>query len=177
MKYSNLESNIIDVMKEEQLKLGYRSEVVRLYYPLASLNRLMEEELDVIEMEQALGGFAAFTQERLGQIEISYAGERFCLAIPSQGSDYVHEHMDDREFICDFIQTVGRHGCTMEEVLQQFYNYSSCIHVEQLQDGEFDYLVYFEDGKPDSFRYCFKDEGGHIIYHRFTIGDYEDFGF
>ena len=25
--------------------------------------------------------------------------------------------------------------------------------------------------------YCFKDEGCHIIYHRFLKEDYEDFGF
>jgi hypothetical protein len=43
--------------------------------------------------------------------------------------------------------------------------------------GEFDYLVYFEDGVPDDYRYCITDEGCHLIYHRFTPEDYEDFQF
>ena len=38
MGYSKLERNLIDLMKEEQAKLGYRKEAVRLYYPLSSLN-------------------------------------------------------------------------------------------------------------------------------------------
>lgn len=61
--------------------------------------------------------------------------------------------------------------------MQQFHKYSDHVHVEKVSHGEFDYLVYFEDGKPDSFRYCITDEGCHMIYHRFTVEDYEEFGF
>jgi hypothetical protein len=77
----------------------------------------------------------------------------------------------------DFIDTVSRHQVSIEEVIDQFQNYSDCVHVEKVTHGEFDYLVYFEDGKPDSFRYCLTQEEGHIIYHRFTAEDYEDFHF
>ena len=38
MNYAKLEKNIIDVIKEQQAKLGYIKEKVRLYYPLNSLN-------------------------------------------------------------------------------------------------------------------------------------------
>ena len=34
--YHRLENSIIDVIKEEQAKLGYRKEEIRLYYPLSS---------------------------------------------------------------------------------------------------------------------------------------------
>ena len=44
MGYSKLEKNLIDLMKEEQAKLGYRKEAVRLYYPLSSLNHLFDAE-------------------------------------------------------------------------------------------------------------------------------------
>lgn len=33
MKFDKLEQNIIDMIKEEQAKLGYRRENIRLYYP------------------------------------------------------------------------------------------------------------------------------------------------
>ena len=36
MTYHRLENSIIDVIKEEQAKLGYRKEEIRLYYPLSS---------------------------------------------------------------------------------------------------------------------------------------------
>ena len=37
--FTRLEKNIIEVIQEEQIKLGYRSELIRLYYPITSLNR------------------------------------------------------------------------------------------------------------------------------------------
>ena len=51
------------------------------------------------------------------------------------------------------------------------------IHREAIANGEFDELIYFEDDTEDPYYYCFKDEGCHIIYHRFLPEDYADFGF
>ena len=50
MKYSKLENNIIDVLTEEQIKLGYRSETVRLYYPLSSLRHFLPGNEDSAEI-------------------------------------------------------------------------------------------------------------------------------
>lgn len=177
MKYSKLENNIIDVLKEEQVKLGYRSETVRLYYPLQSLNRFLEANLNVEEIQAELKLFSQSVKSKLGSIEISHEKERFCLLLPPQSSDFVHAHMNNTEFIYDFVNTVSKHGVTIDEVLEQFYKHSDHVHVEKATHGEFDYLVYFEDGKPDEFRYCITDEGCHIIYHRFTKDDYLDFHF
>ena len=38
MGYAKLERNLIDIIKEEQAKLGFFKEDIRLYYPLSSLN-------------------------------------------------------------------------------------------------------------------------------------------
>lgn len=177
MDYSRLENNIIDVIKEEQVKLGYRSENIRLYYPLASLNRFLQQEYTIAGMHQALEGFCDVVRPRLGDLVISNERERFCIMIPVKGVDYVHEHLSNTEFIYDFIKTIEKHGCSMEEIFAVFRNHSEDVHIERTDHGEFDYLVYFEDGIPDEYRYCLTDEGCHIIYHRFTVEDYEDFEF
>lgn len=177
MDFSRLEKNIIDVVKEDQVKLGYRSETMRLYYPMKSINRLISQNLDIGGMKEALEGFCRQSQDKFGEIQVSNQGERFCFAIPPRGVDYVHAHMEDAEFIRDFVRTIEKHDCTLEDILGQFRKYSDQVHVEKAKHGEFDYLVYFEDGKPDSFRYCITDEGCHFIYHRFTMEDYEDFDF
>lgn len=174
MNFSKLEKNIIDVMKEEQVKLGYRSETIRLYYPILSLNRLLDTDCEVKQMADILNSFCDYAEARLGRIEISNQAERFCFTISAQGAEYVHRHMGDKEFIVDLVNTVSKHGVTIDEVLQQFYKYSDDVHVEKVSHGEFDYLIYFENGKPDDFRYCITDEGCHIIYHRFTADDYND---
>ncbi|MBD9157211.1 MAG: hypothetical protein EGQ17_02840, partial [Lachnospiraceae bacterium] len=41
MGKERLEQNLIDQMKEAQLKLGFEEETMRLYYPVASLNLLL----------------------------------------------------------------------------------------------------------------------------------------
>ena len=48
---------------------------------------------------------------------------------------------------------------------------------ERRMTEEFDLLLYFPDGKPDSYYYCLKQEGEHVLYHRFTREDYLSFGF
>lgn len=176
-QYKNLEENIFEIIKEQQVKLGYRSETVRLYYPLESLNRFIGEECSVKEMYEKLKEFGNLVQDKLGEITISNEGKRFCLAVPPKGSDYVHENMDENDFLVGLIRVVSQHGCTLENILDIFSSYSQHVHVEKMVDCEFDYLLYFEDGVPDSFRYCFSFEECHVIYHRFTIADYEDFGF
>lgn len=128
-------------------------------------------------MQAELELFSQSMDDKLGFIEISHENERFCLLLPPQASDYVRTHTNDTEFIHDFINTVSKHGVTIEEVLEQFYKHSDNVHVEKVAHGEFDYLVYFEDGKPDEFRYCITSECCHIIYHRFTKEDYFDFHF
>ena len=42
--FTRLEKNIIEVIQEEQIKLGYRSELIRLYYPITSLNRFFHTQ-------------------------------------------------------------------------------------------------------------------------------------
>ena len=44
MNYNRLETSLIDVIKEEQAKLGYMKEKISLYYPLSSLNHFFGSE-------------------------------------------------------------------------------------------------------------------------------------
>jgi hypothetical protein len=174
LDFSRLEQNICDVIKEQQIKLGYRKEVIRLYYPLSSLNRFLKTEATIEKMQEALTEFCRLNKDRLGEMKISNQGDRFCFCLPCEASEYVHTHTEQDGFLYDFIGMVSRHGVSIEEIIALFKRYSNCVCVEKMTQGEFDYLLYFEDGKPDSFRYCLTDEGGHVIYHRFTIEDYED---
>ena len=88
----------------------------------------------------------------------------------------MHNNMEEDEFIKALVELVGRHGCTMDEIRNLFHSYSDKIVTEPMDNGEFDEMIRFDDGT-DSYYYCFKDEGCHIIYHRFLPEDYEDFGF
>ena len=175
--FDKLEQNICDVIFEDQIKLGYRSEVMRLYYPLDSLNRLLGKELSMAEMEETLHDFAREIKARLGALEVICTKERFCFVVPPKGVDYVHKSRDENEFLVAFIHMISRHSCSIEDLYGVFCRYSDHVYRGKMNREEFDYLLYFQDGKPDDYRYCISFEGCHTTYHRFTPEDYQAFGF
>lgn len=187
--YDNLQRSLIDVIKEEQAKLGYYREDIRLYYPLSSLNHFFGTNVGADEMQRILDGtgeqdhtpIAAGMNEalsdKLGMVEVSHRGDRFCFHIPPEGVEYVHENTTENEFIRELVQLVAKHGCTIEEVYQLFTKHSGHVRREPMENGEFDVRIWFEDVAEDPYYYCFKQEGEHMIYHRFLPADYEDFEF
>lgn len=187
--YDNLQRSLVDVIKEEQAKLGYYREDIRLYYPLSSLNHFFGTNVGADEMQRILDGtgeqdhtpIAAGMNEalsdKLGMVEVSHRGDRFCFHIPPEGVEYVHENTTENEFIRELVQLVAKHGCTIEEVYQLFTKHSGHVRREPMDNGEFDERIWFEDVAEDPYYYCFKQEGEHMIYHRFLPADYEDFEF
>lgn len=176
MGYERLEKSLIDLVKEEQAKLGYRKEMIRLYYPLSSLNHFMETNADSEEMQELLADFPKAAEDIFGEVGITHAKDRFCFALSEKASEYVHENMKPNEFIKELVELVAKHGCTMEDIEVLFRSHSDKIVAEPMDNGEFDRMIRFEGGE-DKYYYCFKDEGCHIIYHRFLPEDYADFGF
>ena len=177
MGYAKLERNLIDIIKEEQAKLGFFKEDIRLYYPLSSLNHFFNSSDSADEMQMRLDTLPESVTSKLGQIEVSHKGDRFCFHIPQEGTVYVHDNTPPNEFIHQLVELVGKHGCTMNEILDLFHTYSENIITEEMNNGEFDRLIRFADNSKDPYYYCFKDEGCHIIYHRFLPEDYADFNF
>ena len=66
-----LKKSIVDAIEEGQLKLGYREETIRLYYPLSSLCTLMHQSMDAAEMTRALTTFSEQVKGELGEIEVA----------------------------------------------------------------------------------------------------------
>ncbi|MBQ0000679.1 MAG: DUF3877 family protein [Clostridiales bacterium] len=177
MNFDKLLKSIVGVIMEEQIKLGYRKETIHLFYPLQSLNLMFGTECNIEEMEQLLKEFCTSMEADWGQTRISIKGDRFFLHFSPEVSEYVHEHAPKTGFLYDFIAAVSRHGVKIQDIEEIFHRYSDHVVVKKVTHGEFDYLIYFEDGDPDEYRYCLTDEGIHFIYHRFSKEDYTAFGF
>lgn len=169
-----LKKNLVDNIKEQQAKLGYRKECLYLYYPLSSLNHFFESGCTAEEMIRLLSQAPPSVTDSLGPIEVSRQGERFCFKIPESGSQYVHEHISDNEFINALILEVSKPRCSKEQLLRLFQQHSSDIEVQDMEHGDFDYSIHFRNNEENPYYYCFHDEGFHIIYHRFTPEDYAD---
>ncbi len=52
-----------------------------------------------------------YAQRQIGKVKASSKNERFCITLPPQASDYVHENKKPSEFLVHFINTVAHHGC------------------------------------------------------------------
>ena len=205
LDYSNLERSLIDVIEEEQAKLGYYREDIRLYYPLSSLNHFLGTDVNADKMQKILegtgenvdetrnivegkeagsataepivAGMNARLSDKLGMVEVSHRGDRFCFHILPEGVEYVHENTKENEFIRELVNLVAKHGCTIDQIYELFTAHSDRVGREKMDNGEFDERIWFQDDADDPYYYCFKQEGGHMIYHRFLPEDYEDFEF
>ena len=201
MRFEKLEQNIIDMIKEEQAKLGYYREDIRLYYPLSSLNHFLGTDVNADKMQKILegtgenvdetrnivegkeagsataepivAGMNARLSDKLGMVEVSHRGDRFCFHILPEGVEYVHENTKENEFIRELVNLVAKHGCTINQIYELFTARSDRVGREKMDNGEFDERIWFEDDADDPYYYCFKQEGGHMIYHRFLPEDYE----
>ena len=94
--YDNLQHNLIDLIREEEAKLGYRKENIRLYYPLSSLCHMFGCDVmdtSYSDMVKLLEGddedFRQYT-DILGGVTFSNKKDRFCFEINENGVEYIH---------------------------------------------------------------------------------------
>ena len=175
--FQKLERSLIDVIKEEQAKLGYQKEKIQMYYPLSSLNHFFSTQDSEEEMAGRLKEMPESIKGKLGEVAVSHKNDRFCFHIPEEGSVYVHEHTKPDEFIKALIQLIPDHDCTIERIRELFDKYWAKVEFTKMDSDEFDYLIRFLDKEDDPYYYCFKDEGCHFFYHSFIPEDYQEFGF
>ena len=67
--YQKLMDNLCDIVAEEQAKLGYMKEPIRLYYPLSSLNHFFGGDVSADEMQEKLSKCEAGTQ---GKVTVNF---------------------------------------------------------------------------------------------------------
>ena len=174
--FAALRKNLTDMIKESQIKMGYSGNAFRANYVSASLNRLLGTSLDDDALEAVLGDFCAQVKDSLGAVSFTRREGGFVLTVPAEGTAYVHTHISDSGVLTELVQLLRHQTAetSIADVLAVFRRYADRVHCEAVQDDEFQYLLYFEDGVPDDYRYCIQDEMGMLSYHRLTPADYED---
>lgn len=166
--------NVIEQIKEAQLKLGFVKEVIRLYFPFESLKNLLQVECESGKELIAMLEKKEWNDTVLGELRFSLRNDRIEVCIPSEGAVYVHESVPDPPFLSKIIELFQKnHNLTIEEICECFSRFNKqyiCQKVEE--EAGFDYVLYFPSQNPDPWYYCIRTEMGHTIYHRFTREDY-----
>lgn len=169
MNLQRLKDTLFEMIKEQQLKLGYVYETVRLYFPRPSLCKILSLPENAVEdeLKKAIRLFQESVQQELGAVRVTRRGERFCISVPAQGSRYIHEHVLENPFLTELVQLFRQHDITIEQVEAVFAGTGKKYICEQQNGEEFDYLLYFTDNHEDPYYYCVKFDDGHASYHRF----------
>ena len=86
MGYDKLERNLIDIIKEEQAKLGFFKEDIRLYYPLSSLNHFFSATDNADEMQARLNALPtkSLTKEIVSVFTSQKKEPSMCMITPHQ---------------------------------------------------------------------------------------------
>lgn len=166
----SLEHMISQMIVEQQVKLGYVKETVRLYLPSSTLEGILQTS----ELKEPLGRFCKVVQGRLGKVEITRQGQRYCIAIPPEGGAYIHKYVKPTAFLVELIERFRHHGISISDVTDLFEKFSPDYVCEKQSGEEFDYLLYFRDKTIDEYFYLVKFDGEHASYHRFMEHDVKD---
>lgn len=176
MNFAALEKNIMDSVSESILKLGFAPLPVTLYFPIDALCTLLEENIGSDMMSAVLKMFSYQVRDRLGEVKCDLAKDgRYAITVPPEGVRYVHDHSSQTDFTSALVRLMEEPDADIMEIISLFRAYGeTCV---RRTDGEdMDYVLYFRSGEPDDYRYCFHEEMGRMIYHRFTPAEFERFG-
>lgn len=167
----DLKQNIVDSVKECEIKLGYRAEAISLYYP----EKVLLELLNVPKgnLEEEINNFCDLVLGELGKIQIiqTQERERYQIIIPKEGVMFIHENVEASPFVKEFVQEIHRPGMTKEAVIALFRRYSEEVVTEQAEEKE--WAIYFADPKIDAYVYYMEEDDFGLQYHRFTRKSYE----
>lgn len=189
MNTTALERHITDTVKEWQMKIGYRSEEMKLYYPDVSLAGLLElpEGWTEASLKAALQEFSMETAPRLGGVQISNVKDRYCLAVPAEGCTYIHKNEPDSAFLRKFLDVITGLEPSMQAVEQCFADAAAAgkehYRKEDREAEGLGVVFYFcagQDGAQtsehsavDSYVYCVEEDDFGITYHRFSWPDFQ----
>ena len=79
--FKKLENSLIDVIKEEQAKLGFKEEKIHLYYPLSSLNHFFSVQDSAEEMLARLQNLPEELTSKLGNVLIELVQKHDCTKV------------------------------------------------------------------------------------------------
>lgn len=166
----DLRQNILDSVKECEIKLGYREEPLSLYYPKNVLLELLA--VPEQELEKALADFSGKEKSELGNILITETKEagRYQVTVPKEGVAFVHKNIAASPFVKEFVEKIHNPGMTKDSVVALFKKYSEDVAVEQA--GEQEWVVCFVNPQIDAYVYYIEEDDFGLQYHRFTHQSY-----
>lgn len=168
-----LYKNLCDSIFEMMLKLGEsHNSSISIYYTPDLVSYLIGTNTN--EVAEKLIEFKSFVMEQLGDIDIEVASDnRYGIRVYSEGIDKIMQSNPRRFFLRKLIEAIRKRDCGIERIKEIFDEESSDFVCEEVDDSEFQYVIYFNDENIDEYKYCFTFDAMGSYYHRLIDYDYE----
>ena len=113
MNFARLEKNLIDNIKEAQIKLGWDDRPMSLNYMNTSLANILDGKFS----ENDLAEFCRYSEKKLDKINIRPIKDGYCFTVSAKGTAYVNSLNDNYGFITELIETVRNHCRSIEDAI------------------------------------------------------------
>lgn len=179
MRTDALEKHIFDTIKEWQMKIGYREECMKLYYPQISLIELLGlgQDTSKEQLDKKLFEFCRMEETRLGKMEFSDENGRYCINVPVEGCTYIAQNVPDSVFLKNFLEVITKAGNTLEQVRECFAAYAEENNTKYVEmdkrEEDLGHVFFLEKEALDEYVYCVEADEFGLTYHRFTKADFE----
>ncbi|GFI62432.1 hypothetical protein IMSAG049_01614 [Clostridiales bacterium] len=118
--------------------------------------------------------FPEYCEKELGSVTIDKASDgRFGIKVYSDGIIKIMESNPRRFFLKELIKKIRNRDCTIDDVKKIFEKESPNYVCDEIDNSEFQYVVYFLDKDIDEYKYCFTFDSMGSYYHRVIDYDYE----
>ncbi|MBD9219402.1 MAG: hypothetical protein EGQ35_03630 [Clostridiales bacterium] len=126
------------------------------------------------ELPEKLNEFKTYAEKKLGRVDVETASDnRYGIRVYSNGIDIIMESNPRRFFLRQLIDTIRGRNCTLEQIKEIFAAESQDYVCEEIDDSEFQYVVYFKDENIDEYKYCFTFDVMGSYYHRLIDYDFD----
>lgn len=168
-----LEKNLCDSIFEMMLKLdeSHNSSICIYYTPDLAAYLI---GVDDSKLDKKLDEFKSFVKKRIGNIDIEKASDnRYGVRVYSGGIDSIMQSNPRRLFLRRLIEEIRKRDCSIETIKEIFAEESYDFICEEIDDSEFQYVIYFKDENIDEYKYCFTFDIMGSYYHRLIDYDFE----
>ena len=179
--FEKLTDHIVSTIYEGLLKLGSTgNESYSIYYDLDLLNYLLgtdyssrEECLHSLQAQYADASEGSALNNPLG-IRVTLEKGRFKFTAPASSMDTIWSLGEKNSFLRDIIELVKTHHFSIEDVKQVFAKQTANYICEEIDNPEFQYVLYFKNEDINHYKYCFSFDGCGGFYHRLLDYDYQN---
>ena len=168
-----LEKNLCDAIFEMMLKFNENHDSsICMYYTPDLAAYLLGCEIGSIYED--LSDFKKYTSEHLGKIDIETASDgRIGIRVYTDGIDHIMQSNPRRFFLKKLVEAIRNRECTIDTIKSIFAEESKDFVCDEVDNSEFQYVVYFKDENIDEYKYCFTFDVMGSYYHRLIAHDFE----